>query len=179
MCKRSFQTFGLRPIILKTKIVLRVATPSGVVTFSSVATQSCVATPVFAQPLHLVQSPLNNQMTVKHLQINKFVHQGSLVRGKKDSSVHKQSLLSQNKEGIPPVATLSIALYASSKSRSRRNVARGVECCHRHCILQWIASTSKSHRHCSRIKFLFQGMPKASILKKIFYTNTPSHSKHQ
>ena len=43
---------------------------------------------------------------------------------------------SQNKEGILPVATLSIALYVSSKSRSRRDVARGVECCHRHCKLQ-------------------------------------------
>ena len=43
---------------------------------------------------------------------------------------------SQNKEGILPVATLSIALYVSSKSRSRRDVARGVECCHRHSKLQ-------------------------------------------
>ena len=52
----------------------------------------------------------------------------------------------QNKEGILPVATLSIALYTSSKASSRRDVARGVKCCHRRYKLQWIASTSKSHR---------------------------------
>ena len=53
-------------------------------------------------------------------------------------------VIAQNKEGILPVATLPIALYVSSKSRSRWHVARGVKCCHRHCKLQWIASTSKS-----------------------------------
>ena len=35
--------------------------------------------------------------------------------------------ISQNKEGILPVATLSIAIYVSSKYRSRRDVARGVD----------------------------------------------------
>ena len=33
------------------------------------------------------------------------------------------SVLSQNKEGILPVATLAIAIYVSSKSRSESNVA--------------------------------------------------------
>ena len=55
-------------------------------------------------------------------------------------------LSSQNKEGILPVATLSIAIYVSSKARSRRDVARGVKCCRRRCQPQLIASTSKSHR---------------------------------
>ena len=55
----------------------------------------------------------------------------------------------QNKEGILPVASLSIALYTSSNSRSRRDVARGVKCCLRHYKRQWIASTSKSHRQAS------------------------------
>ena len=44
--------------------------------------------------------------------------------------------IAQNKEGILPVATLSIALYAFSKSRSHRDVARGVRFCHRHYELQ-------------------------------------------
>ena len=55
-------------------------------------------------------------------------------------------LIPQNKEGILPVATLSIAIYVSSKARSRRDVARGVKCCRRRWQPQLIASTSKSHR---------------------------------
>ena len=44
----------------------------------------------------------------------------------------KPKVVSQNKEGILPVATLSIALYVFSKSRSRWVVARGVISCRRH-----------------------------------------------
>ena len=56
------------------------------------------------------------------------------------------SVQAQNKEGILPVATLSIAIYVSNKARSRRDVPRGVKCCRRRWQPQLIASTSKSHR---------------------------------
>ena len=56
------------------------------------------------------------------------------------------TVLAQNKEGILPVATLSIAIYVSSKSRSRRDGARGVKCCHRRYQPLLVASTSTSHR---------------------------------
>ena len=92
----------------------------------------------------------------------------------------------QSKEGILLVATLSIALYASSKSRSRRDVAPEVS----NFVIGII--NSDKQRQLPRATGLTQasnafqqneipilGRAKRQYSLNLFYTNTSSHPKHQ
>ena len=99
-----------------------------------------------SQEMSHVQNISSITIIANDILYNKLVQHITLDLKSKVTKYAKTLANAQNKEDILPVATLSIAIYVSSKSRSRRDAARGVKCCRRHHQPQLIASTSKSHR---------------------------------
>ena len=101
------------------------------------------------QEMSHVQNISSITIIAKDILYNKLVQHINLDLKSKVTKYAKTLANAQNKEDILPVATLSIAIYVSSKSRSRRDVTRGVGCCRRHHQPQLIASTSKSRHRAS------------------------------